>query len=58
MSRFWEPRRPRVAAWFARMRARPSFANAIEAYAPIGFSDMLKAEGVDLWPQVEKALAA
>ena len=58
MSRFWEPHRPRVAAWFARMRARPSFATAIEAYAPIGFSDMLKAEGVDLWPQVEKALAS
>ena len=58
MSRFWEPHRPRVTAWFARMRARPSFATAIDAFAPVGFSDMLKVEGIDLWPQVERALAA
>lgn len=57
-SRFWNPARPRVGAWLERIRARPSFATAITAYAPVGvLTDMLEAQGIELWPQVEKALA-
>jgi glutathione S-transferase len=57
-SRLWNPTRPKVRAWLARMRARPSFASAITAFVPVGiFTDMIEAQGMDLWPQVEKALA-
>jgi glutathione S-transferase len=58
LSRFWNPARPKVGAWLARMRARPSFAAAITAFAPVGlFTDLLGTQGAELWPQVEKALA-
>lgn len=58
LSRYWEPDRPRVGAWLARMRARPGFVTAIDAYHPVGgLSDMIKGQGADVWPEVQKALA-
>jgi glutathione S-transferase len=48
--------RPRVADWFARIQARPSFAAAITAFLPGDYDDELKKRGVDVWPQVAKML--
>jgi glutathione S-transferase len=53
--------RPHLAAWFARCKARPSWARAMEAYPKYGghdYDDDLKSRGIDLWPQFEAMLAA
>ena len=48
--------RPRVADWFARMQARPSFGEAITAFATDVYDDELKRRGIDLWPQIKALL--
>ncbi|HEX7007562.1 MAG TPA: glutathione S-transferase family protein [Alphaproteobacteria bacterium] len=50
--------RPRVADWFARVRARPSFDAAITAFQPDRYDDQLRKRGVDVWPQVKALLAS
>jgi glutathione S-transferase len=53
---------PRVADWFARCKARPSWDKAMEAYPSLvhsgedDYDDDLVAMGVDVWPQVSKML--
>ena len=50
--------RPRVADWFARVQARPSFDAAITAFRTDAYDDELKKRGIDVWPQVKPLLAA
>lgn len=59
-SGMWE-KRPRVADWYARLQARPSWAEAITAFPVLGdgdYDDDLKSKGIDLWPKVKSLLAA
>jgi glutathione S-transferase len=57
LGKFWEGSRPHVADWFARIRARPSFARAFEAWHPRDYDDLLRDRGVELWPEVAPLLA-
>jgi len=60
LARMWD-QRPRVADWYARLQARPSWAEAITAFPVAGngdYDDDLKAKGVDVWPKVKTLLAA
>lgn len=60
LARMWE-NRPRVADWYARIQARPSWAEAISAFPVRGdgdYDDNLKSKGVDVWPKVKALLAA
>lgn len=53
--------RPRLADWFARAKARPSWDKAMEAYPARGrgdYDDDLRSRGIELWPKVEAMLAA
>jgi glutathione S-transferase len=53
--------RPKVADWYARVQARPSWAEAIVAFPSAGkgdYDDDLKSKGTDLWPKVKMLLAA
>ena len=50
--------RPRVADWFARVQARPSFDEAITAFQPDSYDDQLRKRGIDVWPRVKALLAA
>jgi glutathione S-transferase len=50
--------RPRVAEWFGRVQARPSFDKAITAFRPDSYDDELRKRGIDVWPQVKALLAA
>jgi glutathione S-transferase len=53
--------RPKVADWYARLQARPSWAEAITAFPSAGegdYDDDLKSKGRDLWPKVKSLLAA
>ncbi len=53
----WEEARPRVADWFERIRARPSYAAGITAFAPATFDDRLKERGEGVWSEVAPILA-
>ena len=60
LARMWD-QRPRVADWYARMQARPSWAEAIAPFPSTGagdYDDDLKTKGVDVWPKVKALLAA
>lgn len=45
--------RPRVADWFARVKALPSYAVAVDAWAPAGVVEMMRGNGKEAWPDVE-----
>lgn len=49
---------PRVADWLARVRARPSFDQAIAAYTSDERLASLRQAGEEAWPQLEPKLAA
>lgn len=60
LARMWE-HRPRVADWYARIRARPSWAEAIAAFPVRGggdYDDDMRNKGADSWPKVKALLAA
>ncbi|MCW5771148.1 MAG: glutathione S-transferase family protein [Rhodospirillaceae bacterium] len=53
--------RPRVGDWYARVKARPSWAKAIVAYPTSkkdDYDDDLVAKGIDVWPKVKALIAA
>jgi glutathione S-transferase len=45
--------RPRVADWLARTSARPSYATAVEAWAPPDMVEMMRRNGEAAWPEIE-----
>jgi glutathione S-transferase len=45
--------RPRVADWLARVKALPSYATAVEAWAVPAAVEMLRSHGKAAWPEVE-----
>jgi glutathione S-transferase len=51
----WESR-PRVADWFARIKARPSF-KAISDYPPSDYDDTGR-DGLKSWPRIKELIAA
>ena len=59
LARWWDDR-PRVADWYARLSARPSWGEAITPFPSLGkgdYDDDLKSMGIDLWPKVKAMLA-
>ena len=57
MEGFWDTR-PRVAGWFARIRARASFAPALIDPVPDGLARSLAENGARSWPRVAEMLEA
>lgn len=45
--------RPRVADWLARVKALPSYATAVEAWAAPAAIEMMRGFGKAAWPEVE-----
>jgi glutathione S-transferase len=45
--------RPRVADWLARVKALPSYAAAVEAWAAPAAVEMMRGNGKQAWPEVE-----
>lgn len=58
MNGFWEKRHPRVGEWYARSKARPSHAMAIEAFAISEEDELLASGGAESWPTIEAKLNA
>jgi glutathione S-transferase len=54
----WPPQRPRVREWFDRMKARLSFAPAIDEYMPESLTNDFQTYGTKSWPEVEAVLTA
>jgi glutathione S-transferase len=48
-----ESARPRVADWLARVKARPSFAVAVAAWAPAPILNLFRTQGEAVWTAVE-----
>ena len=57
LTNFWQESWLRVSDWFARIRSRPSFARAFEAWRPRDYDDLLRERGVELWPRISLLLA-
>jgi glutathione S-transferase len=45
--------RPRVADWLARVKALPSYASAVDAWAPPAVVEMMRSQSKQSWPEVE-----
>jgi glutathione S-transferase len=59
MSGLWEGgNRPRVADWFERVKARPSFQKAVLDWCPAQLTHDLKTFGAQSWPEVKRLLAS
>jgi glutathione S-transferase len=50
--------RPRVADWYARCQARPSFAEALRKWENEKYLTLMKQRGGQHWPQVRAIMAA
>jgi len=57
LSPMWSRARPRLADWFDRIRARPSYDLAYTSYGPVDYDDLLIERGESAWPEVEAVLA-
>ena len=59
LGEIWEDGRlPRVADWFARLRARPTFAPSLLEWIPAGLKNDLETNGAKSLPDVRRILAA
>jgi len=45
--------RPKIADWLARVKALPSYASAVEAWAVPAAVEMMRSTGKQAWPEVE-----
>jgi glutathione S-transferase len=51
-------RRPNLAAWYDRVRARPNYELAVTKWVPESVFEMFRGFGKEAWPEVEKLLPA
>jgi len=53
----WEPNRSRVADWFKRIKARPSYKPALTDFPPMDYDDTGR-DGLGNWPRIKELIAA
>jgi glutathione S-transferase len=58
MDRMWVDRRPRLEDWFARIRARPSFAPAVTRWLTDADRDRFDIARDQIWAEISAAMAA
>jgi len=58
MDRLWVGRRPHLEDWFARMRARPSFATAITCWLTDADRDRFDIARDQIWAEIAAAMAS
>lgn len=49
---------PSTADWYRRVKARPSFQDAIVRWENAGFLDLMKRQGRENWPKLQQIMAA
>jgi len=58
MDRLWVGRRPRVEDWFARMRARPSFATAVSGWLTDADRERFDIARDEIWSEISAVMPA
>jgi glutathione S-transferase len=58
MSAMWTRSRPRVADWFERVKARPTFKPQLIDWVSAGLTNDLATFGSESWPEVNRILSA
>lgn len=58
MSEMWTKSRPRLTAWFERIKARPTFKPCFLDYCPPDLTSELKTYGSQSWPEAKAILAS
>ncbi|HEX4194637.1 MAG TPA: glutathione binding-like protein, partial [Stellaceae bacterium] len=53
LSELWTEHRPHLAAWWERVKARPTFELALFKYVPPGLGEMMGQYGREAWPKVK-----
>lgn len=56
MSEMWTRARPRLAGWFERIKARPTFKPCFLDFCPPDLTRDLKTYGTQSWPEVKRIL--
>jgi glutathione S-transferase len=51
-------RRPKLAAWYERIRTRPSYETAMRKWENAGYIELMRAKGAEAWPRVKKLFEA
>lgn len=52
LSGLWTEKRPHLAAWWQRIKARPTFETALMKYVPPALGEMMRKYGSETWPKV------
>jgi glutathione S-transferase len=53
----WLDSRPRLAGWYERIRARPSYAEAIGKWENRGYIALMREKGGEAWPRIKTIVA-
>lgn len=56
LDRMWESR-PRVAGWFERVKARPSYESAVDGWLNEAYLPLMREKGEEAWPRLAAMLA-
>ena len=56
MSEMWTARRPKLTAWFERVKARPSYKPQLRDWCPPDLTNDLATFGAQSWPEVRQIL--
>jgi hypothetical protein len=49
---------PRVADWYRRIQARPSFQDAIVRWENPKYLELMKRQGLENWPRIKEIAAS
>jgi glutathione S-transferase len=52
----WIAKRPRLAQWYERVRARPSYDSAIRRWENRAYIDLMKTKGGEVWPRIKQMI--
>ena len=52
LSGLWTEKRPHLAEWWQRIKARPSFLPALMKYVPPPLAEIMRKHGSETWPKV------
>jgi len=52
----WVLERPRLAGWYQRICARPSYDSAIKQWENRSYIDLMKSKGAEVWPKIRRVI--
>jgi glutathione S-transferase len=52
----WLDKRPKLAAWYARVRARPNYETAMTRWENAPYIALMREKGAEVWPRIVKMI--